>query len=222
MSKKPVRIAVILSGCGVYDGAEIHEAVLTLLAIDRAGAHAVCFAPDVPQAHVIDHRTGTETGETRNVLTEAARIARGRIADLATFDAAEVDALILPGGFGAAKNLSSFAFDGPGCTVNADVEKAIAAMRAADKPIGALCIAPAILAKLLGGQRVNLTIGSDAGTVEALETLGARHTVTTHGEIVVDRGLKVVTSPCYMLDAGIAQIADGAANTVNALIDLVG
>lgn len=222
MSKKPVRIAVILSGCGVYDGAEIHEAVLTLLAIDRAGADAVCFAPNVPQAHVIDHRTGTETGESRNVLTEAARIARGKIADLATFDAAAVDALILPGGFGAAKNLCSFAFDGPGCTVNPDVDAAITAMRAAGKPIGALCIAPAILAKLLGGQGVTLTIGSDTGTAEALEAMGAHHTVTTHGQIVVDKGLKVVTSPCYMLDASISQIAEGAANTVNALIDLVG
>lgn len=222
MSKKPVRIAVILSGCGVYDGAEIHEAVLTLLAIDRAGADAVCFAPNVPQAHVIDHRTGNETGESRNVLTEAARIARGKIADLATFDAAAVDALILPGGFGAAKNLCSFAFDGPDCTVNPDVDAAVTAMRAAGKPIGALCIAPAILAKLLGGQGVTLTIGSDAGTAEALEAMGAHHTVTTHGQIVVDKGLKVVTSPCYMLDASISQIAEGAANTVNALIDLVG
>lgn len=220
VADKPLRIAVVLSGCGVYDGAEIHEAVCTLLAIDRAGAEAVCFAPNVPQAHVVNHLTGEEAAETRNVLAESARIARGKVADLATFDAATVDALIFPGGFGAAKNLCDFAFKGPDCTVNPDVEKAVRAMRDAGKPIGALCIAPAILAKLFGAEGVELTIGSDAGTAAALETLGARHSVTGHGEIVTDRRLKIVTSPCYMLDASLAQIAEGAENTVRALIGL--
>jgi len=220
MADKTLRIAVVLSGCGVYDGAEIHEAVCTLLAISRAGAEAVCFAPNAPQAHVVNHLTGEEAPETRNVLVESARIARGKIADLATFDAGAVDALIFPGGFGAAKNLCDFAFKGPGCAVNPDVEKAVRTMRAAGKPIGALCIAPALMAKLFGAEGVEVTIGSDAGTAAALETLGARHTVTGHGEIVVDRKLKVVTSPCYMLDATVAQIADGAENTVRALIEL--
>ena len=221
VAEKPLRIAVVLSGCGVYDGAEIHEAVCTLLAIDRAGAEAVCFAPNVPQAHVVNHLTGEEAAETRNVLAESARIARGKVADLATFDAATVDALIFPGGFGAAKNLCDFAFKGADCTVNPDVEKAVRAMRDAGKPIGALCIAPAILAKLFGAEGVELTIGSDAGTAAALETLGARHSVTGHGEIVTDRRLKIVTSPCYMLDANLVQIAEGAENTVKALVDLV-
>lgn len=194
--------------------------MLTLLAIDRAGATAMIFAPDIPQAHVVNHLTGQEMAESRNVLTEAARIARGKIADLATFDPAEVDALILPGGFGAAKNLSDFAFKGPDCTVNPAVEKAIRATRDASKPIGALCIAPAILAKLFGGEGARLTIGSDEGTAAALEKLGAVHCPTTHGEIIVDDGLKLVTSPCYMLDASVSQIADGAANTVAALLKL--
>ncbi|WP_448202628.1 isoprenoid biosynthesis glyoxalase ElbB [Azospirillum sp. sgz302134] len=220
MADKTLRIAVVLSGCGVYDGAEIHEAVCTLLAISRAGAEAVCFAPNIPQAHVVDHLTGQEAPETRNVLVEAARIARGAISDLATFDAGAVDALIFPGGFGAAKNLCDFAFKGPDCAVNPDVEKAVRAMRAAGKPVGALCIAPAILAKLFGNEGVEVTIGSDAETAAAIEALGARHTTTGHAEIVVDRRLKVVTSPCYMLDASIAQIAEGAENTVRALIEL--
>lgn len=220
MSEAAKKIGVILAGCGVYDGAEIHEAVLTLLAIDRAGAAAVIFAPDIPQAHVVNHLTGQEMAETRNVLTEAARIARGKIADLARFDPADIDALILPGGFGAAKNLCDFAFKGPDCTVNPAVEKAIRATRDAGKPIGALCIAPAILAKLFGGEGAKLTIGSDEGTAAALEKLGAVHCSTTHGEIVVDEGLKLVTSPCYMLDASVSQIADGAANTVAALLKM--
>ena len=221
MADTKIRIGVVLAGCGVYDGAEIHEAVCTLLAIDRAGAEAVCYAPNVDQAHVVNHLTGEEAAETRNVLVESARIARGKIADLATFQADAVDALIFPGGFGAAKNLCSFAFQGADCTVNPDVEAAVRAMIAAGKPIGALCIAPAILAKLLGNEGVELTIGSDPGTAEALETLGAKHRVTTHCEIVVDRAHKLVTAPCYMLDASVSQIADGAANAVNALIELV-
>ncbi len=221
MSDRVLRIGVVLAGCGVYDGAEIHEAVCTLLAISKAGAQALCFAPDVPQAHVINHLTGAETGESRNVLVEAARIARGKIQPLSAFDAGAVDALIFPGGFGAAKNLCDFAVKGADCAVNPDVAAAVAAMRAAGKPIGALCIAPAILAKLLGGDGVELTIGDDAGTAAALESMGAAHRVTVAGEVVVDRRLKVATSPCYMLDSSLAEIAQGADNTVKALIELV-
>jgi len=215
---KPI-IAVVLSGCGVYDGSEIHEAVLTLLAIDRHGAVARCFAPDVMQRDVVDHVTGEATGERRNVLEESARIARGKIDNLGSFDAATVDALVFPGGFGAAKNLSSFAVDGPGCTVLPEVARAIAAMMAAGKPVGALCIAPAILAKVLDG--VELTIGSDAGTAAALEKMGAHHKNAGHGEIVVDRAKKVVTTPCYMLDSAIGQVADGADRAVAALLEMV-
>lgn len=212
--------AVVLSGCGVYDGTEIHEAVLTLLAIDRAGGTAACFAPDREQMHVVNHLTGEATAKSRNVLVESARIARGRISPLTAFQAADFDALIFPGGFGAAKNLSSFAVDGPGCSVDADVAAAITAMHQAGKPIGALCIAPALLAKVLG--KVSLTIGSDAGTAAALEAMGATHCLTDHAEVVVDRTHKVVTSPCYMLDASIGQVADGAAATVEAILKLLG
>jgi len=218
MSKKP-RIAVVLSGCGVQDGTEIHEAVMTLLAIDRHGAQAVCFAPNVDQMHVVNHLTGQPTDERRNVLVEAARIARGAISDIASFKAADVEALVFPGGFGAAKNLCSFAVDGPSCSVEPGVEAAIKAMQAAGKPIGALCIAPALLARVLG--RGDVTIGNDAGTAQAIEAMGAKHKQAGHGQTVVDAGLKLVTSPCYMLDATISQIADGADAVVRDLLKLI-
>lgn len=218
MSAATPRFAVVLSGCGVFDGSEIHEAVLTMLAIARQGGEYRCFAPDVDQRHVVNHLTGTETGETRNVLVESARIARGKVEDIKAYEPAEFDALVMPGGFGAAKNLSSFAFDGPGCTVDADLAHAIRKTHAAGKPIGALCIAPVILAKVLG--EGELTIGEDRDVASAVEAMGASHRQTGHGEVVVDRERRLVTSPCYMLDARIDQIADGAEGAVRALIEL--
>jgi enhancing lycopene biosynthesis protein 2 len=215
-SKK--KIGVVLSGCGVNDGSEIHEAVLTLLAIDRQGATYQCFAPNVLQRDVVNHVTGKATGETRNVLVESARIARGRIRDLVTFDVSEFDALVFPGGFGAAKNLSSFAVDGADCNVEPSVVAAIRAMHQAGKPIGALCIAPVILAKVLG--KVTVTIGHDTDTASAITAMGATHEDRGHGEVAIDRANKVVTTPCYMLDASIRQIAEGADHVVAALLEL--
>jgi enhancing lycopene biosynthesis protein 2 len=214
------KIAVVLSGCGNRDGAEIHESTLTLLAIHKQGADYQCFAPDIPQHHVLNHLTGEEMNEQRNVLVEAARIARGNIKDLRRFDPADYDALILPGGAGAAKNLSSYALDGPDCTVNQDVEHAVRSMHAAGKPIGALCIAPVILAKVLG--RGELTAGQDAATAANLEAMGAKHTQTGHGEIVVDRRNNIVSTPCYMLEARVDQVAEGAENLVRAVLELTG
>lgn len=211
-------VAVILSGCGVFDGAEIHESVLSMLALDRQGASYQCFAPDMAQHHVINHITGDEMDESRNVLIEAARIARGQIKPLSEFDADAFDAILLPGGFGAAKNLSSLAFEGPECSVSDELVSAVTAMHAAGKPIGALCISPAVMARILPGARV--TIGSDAGVAGAIEAMGGTHQETTHGEVVVDESLKLVTTPCYMLDASISQIADGADNCVRTLLEL--
>ena len=213
------KIAVVLSGCGVYDGAEIHEATLTLYAIARNGASYEIFAPDMDQHHVINHINGEEMNESRNVLVESARIARGDIKALSEFSGKDFDAMIFPGGFGAAKNLSTFAFEGPDCSVNADVEKAIRDMISLGKPIGALCISPVIFAKMLG--EVKVTIGQDKGTAEAVEKMGATHVSSSHGEIVIDQGYKLVTTPCYMLDANIAQIGEGAENVVKAVLDLV-
>ena len=213
-----LKIAVVLSGCGVYDGAEIHEATLTLYAIARNGASYEIFAPDMDQHHVINHISGEEMNESRNVLVESARIARGDIKALSEFSGKDFDALIFPGGFGAAKNLSTFAFEGPDCSVNADVEKAIRDMISLGKPIGALCISPVIFAKMLG--EVKVTIGQDKGTAEAVEKMGATHVSSSHGEIVIDQGYKLVTTPCYMLDANIAQIGEGAENVVKAVLEL--
>ena len=215
----PKKFAVVLSGNGVFDGAEIHEATLTLYFIKKHGANYEIFAPDIPQYHVINHITGDEMNETRNVLVESARIARGKIKPLSEFNAGDFDVLIFPGGFGAAKNLSSFAFEGPQLTVNADVEKALKDMAAAGKPIGALCISPVILAKVFGD--VEITIGQDPGTADAIQQLGARHKNTGHGEIVIDEKYKLVTTPCYMLDANIVQIGDGAGKAVKALLEML-
>jgi len=213
------KFAVVLSGSGVFDGAEIHEATLTLYAIAKNGADYEIFAPDIPQHHVINHITGEEMDETRNVLIEAARIARGKIQPLSEFNSADFDGLVFPGGFGASKNLSSFAFDGPDCSINGDVEIAIKKMAEAKKPIGALCISPVIMAKIF--DNVNLTIGQDKDTANAVETMGANHKSTSHGEVVVDDNYKLVTTPCYMLDANIVQIGDGADAVVKTMVRLM-
>ncbi len=210
------KFAIILSGSGVYDGAEIHEATLSMYAVKKMGATYDVFAPDVDQHHVINHLTGEEMPEKRNVLIESARIARGNIAPLSSFSADKYDYLLMPGGFGAAKNLSDFAFKGADCTVNPDVEKAVKSMHAAGKPIGALCIAPVILACLIGNASV--TIGQDPGTASAVETMGARHMPTGHGEVAIDKHNKLYTTPCYMLDADIVQIGTGAENLVKAML----
>ena len=212
------KIAVVLAGNGVFDGAEIHEATLTLLSISRNNAEYQCFAPDINQAHVINHITGEEMSETRNVMVEAARIARGNIKPLSEYNAADYDAIIFPGGFGVAKNLCTFAFDGADCSVNTDVETAIRNTVVAEKPIGALCISPALITKVLGD--VEVTIGQDAETLETIEKMGGTHIKTTHGEIVVDEKYKVITTPCYMLDATIDEIATGAENAVKKLLEM--
>ena len=210
------KFAVVLSGCGVFDGAEIHEATLTLLAIAQQGASYDIFAPDVNQHHVINHLTHKEMPEKRNVLVESARIARGKIKPLGMFDASAYDALIFPGGFGAAKNLSTVAFDGANAKVNPDVEAAVKSMHRAGKPIGALCIAPAVIAKILG--HVEVTIGDDPGTISAIQKMGAVHIATTHGQVVVDKKNNIFTTPCYMLDANIVQIYEGASNVVKEIM----
>ncbi len=211
----------MLSGCGVYDGSEIHEAVLTLLAIDRRGAEALICAPDMAQAHVINHVTGEPApAESRNVLVESARIARGRIRDVTRVTAADIDALILPGGFGAAKNLCDFAFKGADCAVHPDIARLVREVHQAHKPIAAVCIAPVVIAKLLGLERPSLTIGTDSGTAAMVETMGARHVDCPVREFVVDRAHKLVTTPAYMLAGRISEAADGIDKCVEALLEM--
>ena len=213
------KIAMVLAGCGVLDGAEIHEAVLTMLAIRKFGAEYDIFAPDIDQYNVMNHYTHKETLEKRNVLVESARIARGKIKPLDSFNPSDFDALVFPGGFGVAKNLSNFAFDQSDCKIEPSVEMAIKAMLKAKKPIGAMCISPVLLAKVIGNQ-VIVTIGKDLSTAKAINKMNAEHQLTNHGEVVIDRNFKVVTTPCYMLEADITQIQQGTENLVKAVLDM--
>jgi len=212
------KIAVILSGCGVFDGAEIHESTITLLCIAKAGAEYQCFAPNINQHHVINHITGEEIPQERNVLIESARIARGNIKNLINLEISAFDALILPGGFGVAKNLSNFALVENEMEVIPELSEIIKAFWKAKKPIGAICISPVIIAKTI--KKSKLTIGTDEATINAITKMGSEHIKTNHGEIVVDEENKIVTTPCYMLDASIIQIEKGISKLTSKIIEM--
>ena len=213
------RIAVILAGNGVFDGSEIHEATMSLYAISKQGGTYEIFAPNIEQHHVINHLTGEEMSETRNVLVGSARIARGKIKDLNDLNPSNFDALMVPGGFGVAKNLSDFAFKGTEMTILKSFEDTILEFVKQSKPIGALCISPAIIANIL--EEATLTIGNDNDTIIAVEAMGATHRIADHGEVVIDEKYKLVTTPCYMLDATISEIGDGAQNVVKAIFKML-
>ena len=210
------KFAVVLSGCGVFDGSEIHEATLTLYAIARNGAQYHCFAPDIMQFHVINHISGEVMNEKRSVLVESARIARGTIDPLHRFHEKDFDALVFPGGLGSSKNLSGWVFDGIEAKVNPDVERSVKSMMQACKPIGALCISPVLLALIAG--EAKLTVGNDPGTIENLSKLGVHHQVAGHGEVVYDKNLNFFSTPCYMLNASIDQIGAGAEELIKAML----
>ncbi|WP_019408427.1 isoprenoid biosynthesis glyoxalase ElbB [Pseudomonas psychrophila] len=212
-------VAVILSGCGVYDGTEIHESVITLLRLDQRGAKVQCFAPDIAQLHVINHLTGEEMPESRNVLVESARIARGEVKDIREAKVEDFDALIVPGGFGAAKNLSSFASEGTACNVQADVLALAEAFAEAGKPIGLMCISPAIAAKIYG-PGVTCTIGNDPDTAAAVEKMGATHQECEVSEMVEDKARKLVSTPAYMLAQSISEAASGINKMVDRVLEL--
>jgi len=216
------RIGVLLSGCGVYDGSEIHEAVLTLLALDRAGARIVCMAPDIDQYHVINHLTQEVSNEKRNVLVESARIARGEIKDIREVKAEDIDGLIIPGGYGAAKNLSDFAFKGAEATVNPDVGRLLSEMVAAGKPVGAICIATATLTRALSDRKPEVTIGTDEGTAAVIEAMGGRHKACSVDMIHVDARNRIVSTPAYMLGPGIKDVAEGIEKLVAKVMELAG
>lgn len=213
-------VGVLLSGCGVYDGTEIHESVITLLALERNGAGAICMAPDMDQHHVVNHLTGQTSEEKRNVLVESARIARGEIMDVKQIRTADLDALIMPGGFGAAKNLSDFAIKGNEAEVHPEVRRIISEMADAGKPIGAICISPAVLAKVLEDRHPQVTIGNDLGTAEAIESMGGRHTVCDVTEILVDSENKLVTTPAYMIGPSISKVAEGIEKLINKVLEM--
>jgi len=215
------KIGVVLSGCGVRDGSEIHEAVFALLAIDQAGCEAVCMAPAVDFA-VTDHLTMRETGERRNILVESARIARGNIRDIQDVKAADLDAVVFPGGFGAAKNLCDFAVKGAAASVNPETLRLLREMVTANKPIGVICIAPAMLAAALGRELApTVTIGNDAGTAAEIEKTGAIHQECPVTEFVVDRKNKIVSTPAYMLATRISEAQAGIEKCVKEVIKLI-
>lgn len=216
-------VGVLLSGCGFLDGSEISESVLTLLALDRHGARAICMAPRGPQASVVDHARGEAVASTtRDVLTEAARIARGKIRDLAEVRATHLDALVLPGGFGAAKNLCDFASKGAAATAHPEAARLLREMHAAGKPIGALCIAPALVACVLGRSAApTLTVGENGDAARAIAATGATHRECPVTECVVDEANRIVTTPAYMYDARIADVATGIDRLVAALLSLL-
>ena len=216
-----VRIGVVLAGCGHLDGSEIHEAVLTAYFLQQEGAELVFCAPDVDQMHVINHLTGqVAAGEKRNVLVESARIARGDITAVEKLKVRDLDALVLPGGYGAAKNLSTFATEGPQCTVHPGVEGLVREVHKQGKPIGAICIAPALIAKVLGKEGPTLTIGNDAGTAKALGACGAKHENRRVDEVTIDRKLRIVSTPAYMLGPNITDIAKGIAALCKEVVKL--
>jgi len=218
------RVGVILAGCGYLDGAEIQEAVITLLALDRAGADVICMAPDCDQMHVVNHLTGNPVpGERRNVLVESARIARGNIRDLKTVKPSELDALVLPGGYGAAKNLCDFAVKGADCSVDPDVARMIVEMHRQGKPIVAICIAPAVAMKALtqAGVKPTLTVGTDPGSVAALEKMGGKHQVQDVRGVAIDKENRLISTPAYMLGQRISEVAEGIEKSIAELIKML-
>ncbi|WP_323840073.1 isoprenoid biosynthesis glyoxalase ElbB [Photorhabdus africana] len=212
-------VAVVLSGCGVFDGSEIHESVLTLLSLDRLGVKTSFLAPDEPQLHVINHINGEETGEERNVLQESARISRGKIKPLSQANADEFDALIIPGGFGVAKNLCDFAVKTVDCEINKDLLSLVRAMHKQHKPMGFMCIAPVMLPKLLN-KPVKLTVGNDPETVAQVEAMGGVHIVCGVNDVVVDLENKIVTTPAYMLAESIYQAEEGIDKLVRKVLEM--
>jgi len=217
------KVGVLLAGCGVYDGSEVNEAVISLLALERAGMEVQCVAPDMKQMHVMDHLRGEEQEQERNVLVEAARITRGNVVNLADVGVGDFDALVIPGGFGVAKNLCDFAVKGADCSVNPTVEKLVLGMVDAGKPIAALCIAPAMMARVLGGagKKVKLTIGNDADVSAAINTMGAEHVECAVDDCVVDNDFKVITTPAFMAASCVSEAASGIEKTILTLADML-
>ncbi len=226
-----MKIGIIFSGAGVFDGTEIQEGVFTLLAIKKVGAKAVCFAPDIQQHHVVNHITGEEMNESRNVLVESARIARGNIQSMDHFDSNKLDALVIPGGFGAAKNLTGWAFEGPKGKINPQVKNAITAMAKSKKPIAGLCMGPTVIAKAMenSGISASLTVGTTEAPSpyeinaisQGIDQTGATAVMKTVDEISIDEENKIVTAPCYMMEADILQVRNNVQKAIDALVKLI-
>jgi enhancing lycopene biosynthesis protein 2 len=217
MAKK---IAVLLSGCGVYDGSEIYEAVLTLLRLDQSGAEYQCIAPNDDMMHVINHRTGEEMSESRNMLVEAARLARGNVIDLADAKQEDFDGLILPGGFGAAKNLCDFAVKGTDMSIRQDVLEFVRSFHSAQKPVGLMCIAPVMVPQIFGEKAI-CTIGTDPDVASAVKAMGGEHQDRAVDDVCIDKANKIVTTPAYMLASGLHEASKGIFALVDEILSMI-
>lgn len=226
-----MKIGVLLSGCGVYDGAEIQESILTLLSIEEIGATAVCISVDKPQHHVINHLTGEEMNESRNMMIESARIARGEVTNILDVNPADIDALVIPGGFGSAKNFTDWAFNGPDGTILPEVKLLLVNLINIGKPIAALCVSPVVLSKAIEGSNLSakMTIGTDKdespydikGFSAGLQKTGTATEMKSVREILIDTENKIVTAPCYMMDASILDVRKNIRSAIEALRDLI-
>lgn len=219
-----MKIGIVLAGCGVKDGSEIHEAVLALLAVRKNSAEPVFMSPGLDQADVVNHLTDEASPEKRNIMTESARITRGNIRNIKEVGEKELDALIFPGGYGAAKNLCDFAVKGENCAVNPDVSRLIKEMHAARKPVGFICIAPVICAAVFRGDpkvKPRLTIGTDPGTAAKLEKMGAEHVSRRATEVCVDEKNLFVSTPAYMSAQCITELEKGISNLVDTVAGIV-
>lgn len=227
-----MKIGVLLSGSGVYDGTEIQEAVFSLLAIAEKGGEAFCMAPNVNQHHVVNHMTGEEMAENRNVLIESARIARGAVTDLAEVSANDIDALVIPGGFGTAKNHTKWAFNGPDGEINSEVQRIIRETVDAKKPLVGLCMGPTTIAKALegSGKTASLTVGTtkedspyEIDAISAgMEKIGAVAEMKSVSEITVDEDLNIITAPCYMMEASIVEVNRNIQMAIDKLFEQLG
>lgn len=211
------KIAVILAGCGHLDGSEIRESVITLLELDKRNAEVSIFAPNIDQHHVVNHLTGKEISEKRNVLIEAARIARGKVKDLKELNPDNFDALVMPGGYGAAKNLANIAFEGSNGSVNPLVEKHINSFISKSKPVGAICISPALIAKVMQGKKPLLTLGPKNAM---LSEMHANEQVCSANQIAFDEKYKIVSTPAYMIDAKLSEISEGISKLITKIMEL--
>ncbi|NYT74444.1 isoprenoid biosynthesis glyoxalase ElbB [Halomonas sp. QX-2] len=215
------QVAVILAGCGVYDGSEIYETTLTLLRLDQLGIGYRCFAPDIEQHHVVNHLTQEVIeGEQRNVLLESARLARGEVSPLEELDADSFDAVIVPGGFGVAKNLSDFASAGDSMQVLDALKAALVGFREEAKPIGLMCISPVLVPRLLD-EGIAVTVGNDPAVSGAISAMGGLHRSCGVEDIVVDLEHRVVTTPAYMLATRISEAATGIFKLVDRIAEMM-
>ncbi len=212
-------IAVLLAGSGVFDGSELHEAVLSLYFIKKNGCNYTCFSVNKEQHHVVNHLTGEPSDERRNVLVESARIARGDVKNLSEYNPNNYDGLMIPGGFGVAKNLFTFAMDGEEATIDTNVQEAILKTHAAQKPIGAVCISPVLLAKAFqdSGVEISVTVGTNSGEAAAITAFGAVHHSVKASELYLDKENNIATAPAYICAKDIAEAALGIEKVVNYL-----